>query len=75
MTLDDIAGRLPRREAEKMFELIGALKWVEEVYPGRDRDGGAVIHMTWEEWGKLRSVLGLYEQPKPTRVTSTRRLK
>ena len=75
MTLDEIAGRLPRNEAETLFALSKALRWVDTVYPGRDRDGGAVVHMTWEEWSEMRAALGLRKQPVPTRVTSARKIK
>lgn len=43
-------------------KLRDALKWVGQVYPGKSAHGGAIVYMTWEEWGALRDALGLYPQ-------------
>ena len=57
----------------KIAELRGVLKWVGEVYPSMNREsGGAVVHMTWEEWNTMRLALGLKEQP--ARDTRKRRV-
>jgi len=58
----------------KIAELRDALKWVGEVYPSMNREsGGAVVHMTWEEWNAMRLALGLKEQP--ARDTRKRRIR
>jgi len=56
-------------------DLRAALEWVDHIYPGKNRDsGGAIVHMTWDEWNSLRKALGLREQPIPTRSSQTVRL-
>ena len=49
-----------------------ALKWVREVYPSTNREsGGAVVHMTWDEFNGMRALLGL----KPLKPTPVKRTK
>jgi len=49
--------------AHKIERLEAALSWVREVRPWRNAEsGGAVVHMTWDQWNELRRALGLREQ-------------
>ena len=46
------------------------LKWVREVYPSTNPEsGGAVVHMTWDEFNAMREFIGLkpLKPSKPTR--------
>ena len=63
-----------REAAARIEALEAALKWVNQVYPGKTPHGGAIVHMTWEEWNKLREALDLRQQPIPKRTTSTVRV-
>lgn len=62
------------RDAD-IVRLRTALSWVDEVYPGKNRESdGAIVHMTWEQWNGLRRELGLREQPIPSRASQTVRI-
>ena len=54
-------------EAARLRE---ALKWTGEVYPEtRPESGGAVVHMTWEEFNRMRELIGLpRRKPRPARA-------
>ena len=57
-----------------LAELRRVLAWVDQVYPGKTRDGGAIVHLTWEEFNAMRAVLGLPMRNPPPRATSTVRV-
>lgn len=47
----------------KLTDIGNILSWVAEIYPGRMKgSGGAILHITWEQWNALRRALGLSEQ-------------
>jgi hypothetical protein len=55
-----------QREADEMRE---ALTWVGEVYPATNPEsGGAIVHMTWEQFNAMRAQVGL----KPVKGLSIR---
>lgn len=45
--------------------LVEAVSWVDEIYPDTDRDGAAVVNVTWDHWNELRAALNLPRQPTP----------
>ena len=75
-TIDAIArAALSSAIPEAVDELRAALKWVDQIYPGKNAEsGGAIIHMTWHEWNALRVALDLKEQTIPGRASQTVRL-
>lgn len=64
MSQDKAADRQSRISVADAPKLIAALEWVDQVYPGKDRNGAAVVCMTWIEWNALRAALGLPIQPE-----------
>jgi hypothetical protein len=55
-----------QRSADEMRE---ALSWVGEVYPATSPEsGGAIVHMTWEQFNAMRAQVGL----KPVKGLSIR---
>jgi hypothetical protein len=48
---------------EEIAEARAALSWLGEVYPSTNAESdGAIVHITWDQWNRLRKFVGLPPQ-------------
>ena len=67
--------RQTKRDLDQLSKLKTSLTWVKDICPGKNSEsGGAIVHMTWQEWNSLRAALGLPEQSVPSRASQTVRI-
>lgn len=61
--------------AAEIERLRGVMKWVGEVYPAKNRESdGAIVHLTWDEFNRMRTTIGLREAPIPKKYGATVRV-